>query len=130
MNESVNDTRRIDTIEGRVKRVEDELLDTRRQMGELTNKVHTVHMDLVRGNGLAENTRDAVIRIEHGTKESFDRIEKHTKESLDELRSSVKDAVDIATTANQLRRWPITSVIFGILAASVTFGILVVYLKS
>jgi Mg2+ and Co2+ transporter CorA len=122
--------RRIDVIEDRVKRVEDELLDTRRQMGELTNKVHTVHMDLVRGNGLAENTRDAVIRIERSTKESFDRIEKHTKESLDDLRGSVKDAVDMATAANQVRKWPLTAVVAGIVAASVTFGMLVIYLKS
>lgn len=107
---------RVDGIERRVERVEDDQADLRKEVGSLKDRMHTIHTDLVKNNALTENIRDSVNRIESATSASFNRIENHTKESLNDLKSSVRDAVDIATAAKVMGSRPIWGVVTGIIA--------------
>ncbi len=89
--------RRVDAVEGRVGRVENDHADLRREVAEIRTGMVRVN------NELTKHIRESVARIENNTRDSFARIETNTDKSLGRLEKSMQDAVDMATTARTVR---------------------------
>jgi hypothetical protein len=111
---------RIEVVERRVDRVEEDHLDLRREVGELKAGMATLHGDLRVNNALTEHIKDSVSRIERNTSDSFGRIEANTKDALLRLEKSTQQAVDIATAARVVGSKPVVGIVAWVAGGAIT----------
>jgi chromosome segregation ATPase len=123
--------RRVDAVEGRVGRVENDHADLRREVAEIRTGMATLHGDLRVNNELTKHIRESVARIENNTRDSFARIETNTDKSLGRLEKSMQDAVDMATTARTVRGLGVGHIVAWLVAGVATaLGIFVAWFKG